>query len=418
MKWKGKINFEIVPQASGINVSLQGHTHDGGVWAESGSDIYYSDGNVGVGASPSNGKFVITAAADSNGFLLKPPQAPSVNSPYYAIRAYNSSQGAQDMNYRTTIRPDNSYYFELSDSAGTQRFIVEHDGNVGVGSLTPDELLTVSGTIKTSVAGGDANLILDNDVATTFWEVRAGRTAWYDQWLLFKNSGESENFTFAISNLGQFRGKDGSAGAPTYTFTNASNYGMSYDDGANEGLVLSTEGHARLRIEDDGTLSVAGTSNYETLVTSDDDIPNKKYVDDNSGVFGSDFQEASSDGQSTHTGNNDWQQKVSLAATGLTIDGKYRIGFSYEMTSSKDGAVTAEGRVQIDNTTTIHQHQQVLGKDVEDGDTGVWFQYGGFYYHTATSSSHTIDLDYGLDSSQTGHTVYIRRARLEIWRVS
>lgn len=36
----------------------------------------------------------------------------------------------------------------------------------------------------------------------------------------------------------------------------------------------------RLRIESNGTLSVIGTTDYETLVTADDDIPNKKYVDD------------------------------------------------------------------------------------------------------------------------------------------
>jgi len=34
------------------------------------------------------------------------------------------------------------------------------------------------------------------------------------------------------------------------------------------------------RIEQDGTLNVAGTSAYEALVTDDDDIPNKKFVDD------------------------------------------------------------------------------------------------------------------------------------------
>ena len=36
----------------------------------------------------------------------------------------------------------------------------------------------------------------------------------------------------------------------------------------------------RLRIESDGTLSVQGTASYEALVVSDDDIPNKKFVDD------------------------------------------------------------------------------------------------------------------------------------------
>lgn len=39
-------------------------------------------------------------------------------------------------------------------------------------------------------------------------------------------------------------------------------------------------GNPTFTIESDGTLSVLGTVNYELLVTSDDDIPNKKYVDD------------------------------------------------------------------------------------------------------------------------------------------
>ncbi len=36
-----------------------------------------------------------------------------------------------------------------------------------------------------------------------------------------------------------------------------------------------------LTIESNGTLNVSTVTNYETLVTADDDIPNKKYVDDN-----------------------------------------------------------------------------------------------------------------------------------------
>jgi hypothetical protein len=36
----------------------------------------------------------------------------------------------------------------------------------------------------------------------------------------------------------------------------------------------------KFQIEADGSLNVGATTNYETLVTDDDDIPNKKYVDD------------------------------------------------------------------------------------------------------------------------------------------
>ena len=42
-----------------------------------------------------------------------------------------------------------------------------------------------------------------------------------------------------------------------------------------------SSGQERFEIENDGTLNVSGQTNYETKVTDDDDIPNKKYVDDN-----------------------------------------------------------------------------------------------------------------------------------------
>jgi hypothetical protein len=69
------------------------------------------------------------------------------------------------------------------------------------------------------------------------------------------------------------------AATPTYTFAGDDNTGFS-SPGANI-LVLTTGGTERLRVESNGTLNVSGTTNYETLVTSDDDIPNKKYIDDN-----------------------------------------------------------------------------------------------------------------------------------------
>lgn len=45
-------------------------------------------------------------------------------------------------------------------------------------------------------------------------------------------------------------------------------------------VVIGANGNIKLTMESDGTLNVANTANYETLVTADDDIPNKRYVDD------------------------------------------------------------------------------------------------------------------------------------------
>ena len=60
--------------------------------------------------------------------------------------------------------------------------------------------------------------------------------------------------------------------------TAGENRRMSFiDDQITQFFTSNTE---RLRIDSIGTLSVIGTTDYEDLVTSDDDIPNKKYVDD------------------------------------------------------------------------------------------------------------------------------------------
>mgnify|MGYP006283063699 CR=1 FL=1 len=59
--------------------------------------------------------------------------------------------------------------------------------------------------------------------------------------------------------------------------------GISYDH-ANNRLLFTTNANWQLIIESDGTLH-ANAANYETLVTDDDDIPNKKYVDDLAGNY-------------------------------------------------------------------------------------------------------------------------------------
>jgi hypothetical protein len=70
---------------------------------------------------------------------------------------------------------------------------------------------------------------------------------------------------------------DGVITAPSYSFDNDPNTGI-YSFGVDQ-LGFTTNSLARLIIDDDGTLK-AMTASYETLVLLDNDIPNKKYVDD------------------------------------------------------------------------------------------------------------------------------------------
>lgn len=75
----------------------------------------------------------------------------------------------------------------------------------------------------------------------------------------------------------RFIGNVGAAGDPTYSFDSDSGTGM-YRSAINE-LSFATGGTQQFRVESDGTLSVL-TASYESQVTLDNDIPNKKFVDD------------------------------------------------------------------------------------------------------------------------------------------
>lgn len=80
-----------------------------------------------------------------------------------------------------------------------------------------------------------------------------------------------------LSNVNEIRGANGGATDATYTFESDHTTGMYGGIGF---VRFATDGSRTLEIESNGTLNVAGVTNYETLVTADDDIPNKKFVDD------------------------------------------------------------------------------------------------------------------------------------------
>jgi len=122
--------------------------------------------------------------------------------------------------------------------------------------------------------------------------------------------------------------------------------------------------------------------------------------------FGSDFSQGSSDGESTTTSGT-YQQKLRLTTGALASGGIYRIGYSYEWRLSNLSNPFG-GRAQIDDTTTIHE------QSAEPKDVNSWYEAGGFYYFTGTGAAIDVDLDYRAG----GGTAYIRRARLEVWRVS
>lgn len=120
-------------------------------------------------------------------------------------------------------------------------------------------------------------------------------------------------------------------------------------------------------------------------------------------VFGSEFQEVSSDGESSTTSST-YQQKLRLT-TGTLPSGKYRIGWQFSVFVDATGDVTS--KVILDDSTDLDHHSI-------DNSTDDYNSNGGFSYHSSFSGIHTVDIVYKANSG----TALIKHARLEIWRIS
>ncbi len=125
-------------------------------------------------------------------------------------------------------------------------------------------------------------------------------------------------------------------------------------------------------------------------------------------VFGTWYGYAIDDSTSSTTSTT-YQQKLRFSVNDIP-SGYYRMGWYYEW-QYQNTSNDFRGRVQINDTTTIMEHQQ------EGKDTGAdqWAPVSGFY-PTTLSGSYNIDMDYC--SSSNGVSTSIRRARIEFWRTS
>lgn len=156
--------------------------------------------------------------------------------------------------------------------------------------------------------------------------------------------------------------------------------------------------------KDDSTINASTTTlNFEgSLVSAVDEGSGKTTVTvaTPTQIFGSQFQQASSDGVSSTTSGT-FQQKLNMTTPSLP-SGTYRISWCYEATTSGFFG-TGNQRVQINNSTTV--------SETTSGATYVMFS--GFTYQSL-SGINNIDIDYSTNSGTTS----IRRARIELWRVS
>lgn len=99
--------------------------------------------------------------------------------------------------------------------------------------------------------------------------------------------------TPGVTVFGTIFASDGTASQPSYGFASDTSTGMYLIPGVPGSLGFSTNNTESLRVGANGILSVQGTNNYETFIIDDDDVPNKKYVDDtiNDAVAGSSWRQ-------------------------------------------------------------------------------------------------------------------------------
>jgi hypothetical protein len=120
-----------------------------------------------------------------------------------------------------------------------------------------------------------------------------------------------------------------------------------------------------------------------------------------------DLVASSNDAESSSTSTS-WLRKVTLTTPILQGGVQYRIGWSAEI---KGTSTTQKTKVQLQlDNSIIFAANEITAKASTD-----YVTISGFYYYTGTGISLNVGMDYC--SSNPSNTAYIRRARLEIWRV-
>ena len=168
------------------------------------------------------------------------------------------------------IRVNGDYNIKAIDN-GT----IKLDTGAGVGQVVVTGDLVVQGA-TTTVEAADLN-IRDNLIIANFGETGAGVTLQYSG--LQIDRGTLVDAVFVFNEIGDYWQIANGNTAP-YSFANSR---IKVNEILTESVAGTNPNGDLLLIgasSPNGVITVAGTTAYETNVTNDDDIPNKKYVDD------------------------------------------------------------------------------------------------------------------------------------------
>lgn len=124
--------------------------------------------------------------------------------------------------------------------------------------------------------------------------------------------------------------------------------------------------------------------------------------------FGGDHGFSKADSENSYSGTSNWQTKTTLSKTGLPA-GKYHIEWYIELKCSSSSADT-KARLYSDSANT---HAEI---NLELPDATNYAAWSGHDEVDLTAGNHTFELQYALEAP--GATIYVRRGRISLWRVS
>jgi len=116
----------------------------GGLWTANGSDIYYNDGNVGIGTTSPGADLTIShtgksyIGSSSVGMILHRSDASSnAYASTLALSAYENKGGG------ISAGGEGFKIFTSDGSTASIRMAIDTSGNIGIGTTTPNALLSV-----------------------------------------------------------------------------------------------------------------------------------------------------------------------------------------------------------------------------------------------------------------------------------
>jgi len=300
-----------------------------------------------------------------------------------------------DITFDTTDVENNISVLE-HDNVNTDRILVEETGLY---------LISYDLTVDSDVAGE-----VDLRVRTNDSIVISGST----RHITDSNDDDDLGTTFLVNlNAGDFLNLQIKMSAGTHTATPDINFvvvrlqGVKGDQGpvgSGSSIIVKDE-NTNVTNTPHTALDFIGTG--VTVTDAGAGVATVNIPGGNSSIFGSEAQEASSDAESTTT-STIYQEKLKLTTPSLP-SGKYRIGWSLELKEAGTGHTTAQ--IELDDTT-------IIGFTYHDSSFSDYCSFSGVFYTGTISGIHTIDIDFRAEPAPDDDTAKIRRARLEIWRIS